>query len=185
MGSRLCENSDVQLACRISVSISSMRKPIAPTTSVEGRQLRKQFCASLARSRFHTASVKNGSRDFAAGCLLCPGERTSSGLSRHVRKVPIPDSCAAARSAARRSPQRAHARQRHAPEVKNQPGSPALLRPSAKRAKSSDRSNGVRFFKLESRKQGSHSSARVMARCAASIRPANALLAADMHSPKT
>jgi len=56
-GSRLCENSNVQLACRISVSISSMRKPIASVTSVGRRPLRKQFCASLARARFHTSSV--------------------------------------------------------------------------------------------------------------------------------
>jgi hypothetical protein len=33
-GSRLCENSDVELACRISVSISSLWKPIALATSV-------------------------------------------------------------------------------------------------------------------------------------------------------
>src|SRR6202163_2633476 len=43
----LCENSNVQLSCRISVSISSMRKPITLATSVERRQLRKQFCAFL------------------------------------------------------------------------------------------------------------------------------------------
>jgi hypothetical protein len=79
-----------------------------------------------------------------------------------------------ARSAARKSPQRAYPRQRGAPEVRNQQGSPALRRPSAKRAKSSDRSNGVRFFELDSRKPGSYSSARVVARCAASIRLANA-----------
>jgi len=30
----LCENSDVELACRISVSISSLWKPIALATSV-------------------------------------------------------------------------------------------------------------------------------------------------------
>ena len=56
-GSRLCENPNVQLACRISVSISSMRNRITLATSVERRRLRKQFCASLARSRFHTAWV--------------------------------------------------------------------------------------------------------------------------------
>jgi hypothetical protein len=61
-GSSLCENSDVELARRNFVSISSMRKPIALATSVGRRRLRKQFCASLARSRFHTASVNFGSR---------------------------------------------------------------------------------------------------------------------------
>jgi putative ABC transport system substrate-binding protein len=38
----------VELACRISVSISSMQKPIELATSVGRRQLRKPFCASLA-----------------------------------------------------------------------------------------------------------------------------------------
>jgi len=53
--SRLCENSDAQLACRISVSISSMQKPNALAASVGRRQLRKQFCASFVQARFHTA----------------------------------------------------------------------------------------------------------------------------------
>jgi hypothetical protein len=52
---RLCEKSDVELTRRISVSISSLRKPIAPATSLGRRQLRKQFCASLAQATFHTA----------------------------------------------------------------------------------------------------------------------------------
>src|SRR6266849_11128930 len=53
--SRLCEKSVVQFACRTSVSVSSIRKPIALATSVGRRQLRKQFCASLAHATFHTA----------------------------------------------------------------------------------------------------------------------------------
>jgi hypothetical protein len=56
-GSRLCEKSVVQFVCRTSISISSMRKPIALATSVERRQLRKQFCTFLASARFHTAWV--------------------------------------------------------------------------------------------------------------------------------
>src|SRR6266478_3294969 len=55
--SRLCEKSVVQFACRTSVSVSSIRKPIALATSVGRRQLRKQFCASLAHATFHTAWV--------------------------------------------------------------------------------------------------------------------------------
>src|ERR1700694_3029045 len=51
----LCENSDVQLACRTSISISSMWESIVLTTSFGRRQLRKQFCASFAQARFHTA----------------------------------------------------------------------------------------------------------------------------------
>src|SRR5216684_7992421 len=53
-GPRLCEKSVVQFACRTSVSVSSIRKPIALATSVGRRQLRKQFCASLAHATFHT-----------------------------------------------------------------------------------------------------------------------------------
>src|SRR5258707_13087386 len=53
--SRLCEKSVVQFVCRTSVSVSSIRKPIALATSVGRRQLRKQFCASLAHATFHTA----------------------------------------------------------------------------------------------------------------------------------
>jgi hypothetical protein len=37
-----------------------MRKPIALAPSAERGQLRKQFCASLARSRFHTTSTPTG-----------------------------------------------------------------------------------------------------------------------------
>jgi len=54
---RLCENSDVQLARRNSIWISSMWKPIVLATSFGRRQLRKQFYASLAHPRFHTAST--------------------------------------------------------------------------------------------------------------------------------
>src|SRR5450631_1802395 len=52
---RLCEKSVVQFACRTSVPVSSIRKPITLATSVGRRQLRKQFCASLAHATFHTA----------------------------------------------------------------------------------------------------------------------------------
>src|SRR6266550_869711 len=51
------EESDVQLG------ISRKRPPIAKPTTPR---------------HFSTASVKTGSRGLAAGCLLCPGERTSS-----------------------------------------------------------------------------------------------------------
>jgi hypothetical protein len=77
-GSRLCENSDVELARRISVSISSIRKPIALATSVGRRQLRKQFCVSLAHATFHTAWVKNGSVRARAARPFYPQEQISS-----------------------------------------------------------------------------------------------------------
>jgi len=54
-GTRLCENSDGQLACRTSISISSMWESIVLTTSFGRRQLRKQFCACFAQASFHTA----------------------------------------------------------------------------------------------------------------------------------
>jgi len=55
LGSRLCENSDVQLACRTSISISSIWESIVLAASFGRRQLRKQFCASFVQARFHTA----------------------------------------------------------------------------------------------------------------------------------
>src|SRR6266851_10514439 len=58
--SRLCENSDFEVARRISVSVSSLWEPIAPATSLGRRQLRKQFCASLAQASFHTACARSG-----------------------------------------------------------------------------------------------------------------------------
>jgi hypothetical protein len=42
-GSSLCENSDAELVRRISISISSLRKPIALVGVARRRQLRKQF----------------------------------------------------------------------------------------------------------------------------------------------
>jgi DMSO/TMAO reductase YedYZ molybdopterin-dependent catalytic subunit len=42
------------------VSVSSLLEPIAPATSLGRRQLRKQFCASLAQASFHTAWVRLG-----------------------------------------------------------------------------------------------------------------------------
>jgi len=68
-----------------------MRKTIALATSVTRRKLRKPFCASLARGRFHTAWVNFGSRTVRLRGLLCPRERTSSvqspkSVSCHERK---------------------------------------------------------------------------------------------------
>src|SRR5258706_5485424 len=60
-------------------------------------------------------------------------------------------------------------------------GSPALRRPLAKVAKSFASRNGAKSLRLEACKSGSHSSARDMALCAGSSRPASALLAAETH----
>src|SRR5712692_5298239 len=64
IGSRLCENSDAQLACRISISISSMWESIVLATSFGRSQLRKQFCVPFAEARFHTAWVNR----YQMGC---------------------------------------------------------------------------------------------------------------------
>src|SRR6202048_3720122 len=60
-------------------------------------------------------------------------------------------------------------------------GRPASRRALANVAKSSARRNGAKSLRLEACRLGSHSSARVMALCAGSSRPARALLAAEMH----
>jgi hypothetical protein len=68
----------LNLRVEFSVSISSMRKPIALATSVGRRQLRKQFCASMARARFHTASVKSRPDGPEIQLPLYPSKRTQS-----------------------------------------------------------------------------------------------------------
>ncbi len=62
VGSRLFENSDPQLARRISISISSISESIALAASFGRRQLRKQFCASVAQGdpRQHVRFVPTG-----------------------------------------------------------------------------------------------------------------------------
>jgi hypothetical protein len=56
-GSRLCENSDLELSRRTFVSITWNKKRTALAGTVERRKERKQFCAFSARARFHTAWV--------------------------------------------------------------------------------------------------------------------------------
>jgi hypothetical protein len=63
-GSRLCENSDVELARREFVSITLNKKRTALAVVVEGGKGRKQFCAFSARARFHTALYE----DFRVKC---------------------------------------------------------------------------------------------------------------------
>src|SRR6266849_5293229 len=57
---RLCENSDVELARRKFVSITSNNKRTALAVTVERRKERKQFCAFSARARFHTPWTQTG-----------------------------------------------------------------------------------------------------------------------------
>src|ERR1700692_4659811 len=72
---RLCENSDFEVGRRIFVSVSLLWEPIAPATSLGRRQLRKQFCASLAQASFHTALTRNG-RCYGATQAGNPGVRS-------------------------------------------------------------------------------------------------------------
>src|SRR6266436_8143467 len=52
-GSRLCENSDFELSCRNSFSITMDWKRTALPVITERRKGRKQFCAFFARARFY------------------------------------------------------------------------------------------------------------------------------------
>ena len=60
-GSRLCENSDVQLARRKFVSIMLNKKGTALAGTIERRKERKRFCGVSVLARFHTAWTLNGS----------------------------------------------------------------------------------------------------------------------------
>src|SRR6266478_2913810 len=77
-GSRLCENSDFKVGRRIFVSVSSLWEPIAPATSLGRRQLRKQFCASLAQASFHTAWVIRASLTVRGSLPVYPDKQTFS-----------------------------------------------------------------------------------------------------------
>jgi hypothetical protein len=68
-GSRLCENSDLELSRRTFVSITLNKKRTALAGTVERRKERKQFCAFSARARFHTGWVNRV--DFG-GSAACP-----------------------------------------------------------------------------------------------------------------
>jgi hypothetical protein len=119
-GSRLCENSGVQLACRTSISISSMWESIVLTTSFGRRQLRKQFCASFAQARFHTAWVKNGSVWARAASRFYPQEQISSACPGMSAWCPYSRAAQACRGAkrsglSRASPIKARRRQADRP----------------------------------------------------------------------
>src|SRR5258705_13777308 len=67
IGSRLCENSDVELERRKFVSITLNKKRTALAVTIERRKERKQFCAFSARARFHTAWTRSGPRQQGSG----------------------------------------------------------------------------------------------------------------------
>src|SRR5258706_10289491 len=75
-GSRLCENSDVELARRNFVSIALNRKRTVLAVAVERGKGRKQFCAFSARACFHTGWVRLGSRATQSRLPLFPQQQT-------------------------------------------------------------------------------------------------------------
>src|SRR5665213_2687482 len=81
-GSRLCENSDVQLSRRTFVSITLNMKRTALADAIERRKERKQFCSFSARTRFHTAWVKNGLGSNRTGYPLLPQKQTKPNQAK-------------------------------------------------------------------------------------------------------
>src|SRR3982074_989239 len=77
--SRLCENSDVELARREFVSITLNKKRTALAVVVEGGKGRRQFCAFSARARFHAAWVI-----FRLGARSCEVRFTSMSRPRQL-----------------------------------------------------------------------------------------------------
>src|SRR5712691_9167655 len=83
---RLCENSDVVLESRISVSISENRRPAAFTTSVGRPQQRKQFSIDFTQARFHIPWDSNRHQEtvgpststLPTSCILCPEHRCAA-----------------------------------------------------------------------------------------------------------
>src|SRR5258706_8226845 len=87
-GSRLCENSDVELARRKFVSITLNNKRTALAVTVERRKERTQFCAFSARARFHTAWVKTGKARCEHMFSALPLKADITLRTRYVRFVP-------------------------------------------------------------------------------------------------
>src|SRR5258706_6283526 len=88
-GSRLCENSDVELARRKFVSITLNNKRTALAVTVERRKERTQFCAFSARARFHTAWVKSCPDGPEVQLPLYPRKRTQVGHRAMSEKCQI------------------------------------------------------------------------------------------------
>jgi hypothetical protein len=85
LGSRLCENSEVELSCRTFVSTASNKKRTALAGTLKRRKERKQFCAFSARERFHTAWVIRVILTTGRSLPVFPNKRTfsvSAGMSQ-------------------------------------------------------------------------------------------------------
>ena len=78
-GSRLCENSDVELPRRMFFSMTLNKKRTTLAGAVKRRKERKQFCAFSARGRFHTAWVIFRLRAASQPSPLIPQLRTCGG----------------------------------------------------------------------------------------------------------
>src|SRR6266849_1417071 len=89
---RLCENSDVELARRKFVSITSNNKRTALAVTVERRKERKQACAFSARARVHTPWVNRVTSTMRRALPVFPDQRTflgSIGMSGHLEPINI------------------------------------------------------------------------------------------------
>jgi hypothetical protein len=87
-GSRLCENSDVELSRRTFVSMTSNKKRTILAGAIKRRKERKQFCAFSARGRFHTAWVKIRNSHLGQMFSALRPKADSSQTSRHNCFVP-------------------------------------------------------------------------------------------------
>src|SRR6266478_6869583 len=87
LGSRLCENSDFELSCRNSFSITMDWKRTALPVITERRKVRKQFCAFSARARFYTAWVIRVDSDISARGPVTPQFRTWIAWRRSPRRT--------------------------------------------------------------------------------------------------
>jgi hypothetical protein len=85
---RLCENSEVGLACRTFVSNELNKKRIALSGAVKKSKERKQFCAFSARQRFHTGWTHRGHS--TAYVTIC---RKPQQIDQRPQPSPLGDAC--------------------------------------------------------------------------------------------
>jgi hypothetical protein len=88
-GSRLCENSDVELSRRTFVSMTLNKKRTTLAGAVKRRKERKLFCAFSARGRFHTAWVIRATLTARRSLPIFHYEQTSAvsvGMSQRCQE---------------------------------------------------------------------------------------------------
>src|ERR1700688_4441215 len=137
LGSRLCENSEVELSWRTFVSTASNKKRTALAGTLERRKERKQFCAFSARERFHTAWVISADFGMSAVCPLrgqsgkCRGRhphhvtQRGNGGAHLLRRRRL---CALSRPARRKLPRRRGRGVGLVPDAEPRPPHPGAVR---------------------------------------------------------